>query len=249
MSNRLNGKVAVVTGGSTGIGRAVAARLATEGANVVITGRNEDTLKESAAQHGNIEYKVADVAKSDDVKRVIDETVQKHGKIDVLVNNAGIAWFAPLGQIDANHIGAQFATNVSGLIDTTQQALPHLIAVKGVIINIASSVVDSPMPGGSVYSSTKAAVVTLSRAWSRELAAQGVRVNIVSPGPIETPIFAKTGMTEEQLKEMAGQIVQNVPLGRFGRPEDIAASVAYLASDDAAFVTGEQLRVDGGYAA
>ncbi|MBL8019573.1 MAG: SDR family oxidoreductase [Leptospirales bacterium] len=249
MSQQLKGKVAIVTGGSTGIGRATALRLASEGATVVITGRDESTLKESVAQHPGIHFVMADVSKPADVKRVIEWTIQNHGRIDILVNNAGIAQFLPLGKFELDHFDAQFATNVRGLVDMTQQALPHLIQSKGVIVNNASIAGDQPIAGGSVYSATKAAVIALSRSWAKELASQGVRVNTVSPGPIETPIFGKTGMPVDQLKEMTKQMVSSIPLSRIGKPEEVASAIAYLASDEARFVTGIQLKIDGGLAA
>ena len=249
MSERLKDKVAIVTGGSTGIGRSTATRLASEGAKVVITGRNETTLKEAAELHGDIEYVVADVSKTEDVQKVLKHVEDKYGKLDILVNNAGIAKFLPLADVDLEHIDEQFNTNVRGLVDMTRQALPLLIASKGSVINNASVVADDPMMGGSVYSATKAAVVALTKSWARELAGEGVRVNVVSPGPIETPIFGKTGMAAEDMEKMAEQIQQMVPMGRFGQPEEIAAAIVYLASDDAGYVTGTQIKVDGGMAA
>lgn len=245
---KLNGKVALVTGGGSGIGLASAQRLAADGAQVVIAGRNEAQLK-TAATHERIDYVVADVSEKTQVAGLIDQVVKKYGRLDVLFNNAGVAKFLPLENVDSAHYDEQFNINVRGLIDVTQAALPHLKKNGGVIINNASVVGDSPMAGGSIYSATKAAVIALGRSWAKELAGAGVRVNTVSPGPIETPIFAKTGMSEADLSQMAEGIRAGVPLGRFGKPEEIAAVVSFLASDDAAFITGAQYKVDGGLAA
>ncbi|MCR9142747.1 MAG: SDR family oxidoreductase [bacterium] len=246
---KLNGKVALVTGGGSGIGRASAERLAADGALVVVAGRSEDQLKEVAAGHGNIDYIVADVSDRAQVAALIDGVVKKHGRLDILFNNAGVAKFLPLEQLDGAHYEEQFNINVRGLIDVTQLALPHLKKNGGVILNNASVVGDDPMPNGSVYSATKAAVIALGRSWAKELAPAKIRVNTVSPGPIETPIFGKTGMSEKDLNDMAAGIQASVPLGRFGKPEEIAAVVSFLASDDAAYITGAQYKVDGGMAA
>ena len=249
MSNQLKDKVVIVTGGSTGIGRATAARLAEEGARVVITGRNENTLKEAAALNANIEYIQADISQTADVEKVLAHVKDKYGKLDTLVNNAGVANFVPLSDVTLEHIDNQFNINVRGLIDMTRQALPLLIASKGTIVNNASSAADAPMMGGSVYSATKAAVVALTKAWAKELASQGVRVNAISPGPIETPIFDKLNMPPEDFQKFAEQVKGMVPLERFGKPEDIAAGVVYLASNESSFVTGAQIKVDGGVSA
>jgi len=242
MSNR----TALVTGGSTGIGRAIAARLAQDGFSVVITGRGEESLREAASQHDNISFVVADVTRSGDVDRTLAEIQDRHGRLDVLVNNAGVAPIAPIDQIDKAHVDAIFDVNVRGLIDTTVKALPALRASKGSIINISSIVSDRPMPNMTVYAASKAAVTTLSKGWAKELAPEGVRVNVVSPGPIETPIFGKLGLPQEQVDEMGAQITSMVPMGRFGTAEEVASSVGYLASPAASFVTGADFSIDGG---
>ena len=228
---------------------ASAVRLAEEGARVLITGRTEATLKEAAAIHENISYLVADVSKPEQAKQAVETAVSQLGKLDVLFNNAGIAKFAPLSDANLDHFDEHFNTNVRGLFHVSQLALPHLIQSKGVIISNASVVGEDPMPEASVYSASKAAVIAMSKSWAQELAPQGVRVNVVSPGPIETPIFGKTGMNEQQIQEMAGHILSAVPMGRMGQPEEIAGAVAYLASDDASYVTGAERKVDGGMAA
>lgn len=218
----MNNKIALVTGGSTGIGAAIAARLAEDGFLVTITGRHKDTLKSSAAQHANIDYVIADVSKSDDIKKTFDHIGKMHGRLDLLVNNAGIAPPMPLADITPEHIDQVFGTNVRGLVEVTVQALPFLKKSKGNIINIASVVGDRPAPNMSIYSATKGALITLTLAWAKELAGDGIRVNVVSPGPIETPIFDKMNMDDEQKKGMAESINAMVPLGRFGSAAEVA---------------------------
>jgi len=244
--NRLNEKIALITGGSTGIGRATALAYAKEGAKVLITGRNESTLKESSDQHENISYLIADTSKPEDASKTIKHIEQTFGGLDVLVNNAGIAMFVPLEMSNLSQFDDQFNTNVRGLYEITRLALPLLEKSKGVILSTASAVVDAPMANASAYAATKAAVVALTKCWAIELAPKGIRVNVVSPGPIETPIFGKMGMSEEQLEEMSISISSMIPLRHFGKAEDIAHAFVYLASSDAKYVTGTQLVVDGG---
>ncbi len=180
---------------------------------------------------------------------MVDGVAASHGRLDILFNNAGVAFFAPIEAVDADHYESQFSINVRGLIETTQHALPHLKKQGGVIINNASVVGDDPIPNGSVYSATKAAVIALGSSWAKELAQHKIRVNTVSPGPIETPIFGKTGMSEADINEMAAGILQSVPLARFGQPEEVASLVSFLASAAASYVTGAQFKIDGGMAA
>ncbi|MCA0177453.1 MAG: SDR family oxidoreductase [Proteobacteria bacterium] len=247
--NRFANRTALVTGGSTGIGRAIANRLAAEGADVVITGRREAPLKEAASQHEKISYVVADVGRAEDVARTLQEVNARHGRLDVLVNNAGVAPIAPLRELDMDQYDHTFEVNVRGLVDTTRQALPLLQATKGAIVNISSSVALRPLANMSIYSASKAAVSALTKSWGKELARDGIRVNSVIVGPIETPIYQKTQLSQAQAQAHIDAVRAMVPLGRFGDGDEVAAMVAFLASDEARFVTASEYAVDGGSAA
>jgi NAD(P)-dependent dehydrogenase (short-subunit alcohol dehydrogenase family) len=242
-------KIALVTGGSTGIGSAIAKHLAEDGFKVLITGRNEKTLTESAAQHDNIDWLISDVSNHDDVTKTVAHVKKTYKRLNVLVNNAGIAPMLPFEQFTLEHYDKLYNVNVRGLIDMTHTSLSLLKESKGNIINITSIVADAPFPNFVIYSSTKGAVITLTKGWAKELAEHGIRVNAVSPGPIETPLFDKMDLSEEEQQGMGESIAQMVPMGRFGIPDEIAATVAFLASDKASYITGAQYKVDGGIAA
>jgi len=243
--------VVLVTGGGTGIGAATALYFARAGATVVITGRTPSTLEATAAQHASVSTVVADVARPADAKRTIDEVRSRHGRLDTLVNNAGIAEMVPLSKTDPDHVRRIFDINVGGVIELTRLALPLLEASKGSIVNIASTLADQPFANGSVYSASKAALLALTRSWAQELAPIGVRVNAVSPGAVETPIYdpVKMRISPDQLAAMAPAIVQMIPLARFGKPEEIAPIVAFLASPAASYVSGAQYHAGGGFEA
>ena len=246
---RLSSLTALVTGGSTGIGRIIAARLATEGAKVVITGRNEAGLKESAQLHENISWIVADVGNTDDVARTVATVIQQHGQLDILVNNAGVAPVTPLSDLQMEEYDNTFQVNVRGLIDTTRQALPFLKASRGTVINISSTVAVRPLPNMSVYSASKAAVSALTKSWGKELAKDGIRVNSLVVGPIETPIYEKTQLSPDDAQAHIEAVKKIIPLGRCGRPEEVAAFVAFLASDESHFLTASEFDISGGAAA
>ncbi|GAA0137466.1 SDR family oxidoreductase [Paenibacillus sp. YSY-4.3] len=249
MSTRLANKVALLTGGGSGIGRVIALHLANEGATVVIIGRSEDTLQESANQHSNISYMVADVGNSDNLSHILSEIQNRLGKLDILINNAGVAPVTPLAEVDMSEFDNVFRVNVRGVVDLTKQALPLLKESKGNVINISSAIANNPMPNMSIYSSSKAAVTTLTKVWAKELAIDGIRVNSVAVGPIKTPIYDKAGLSEEASQEHVASVQRIVPLGRFGTSEEVASVVAFLASDEASYVTGSDYAVDGGFGA
>lgn len=248
MTKSFADQVVLVTGGSTGIGAASAKHFAEAGAKVLITGRHEATLRSAAQAHSDIEWLVADVALPKDTARVIEHIKARHGRLDALINNAGIFEIAPLSDVSAEHVQRVLSVNVAGLIEMTRTALPLLRKSKGAIVNVASIVADQPFANMSVYSASKAAVLALTRSWAQELAADGVRVNAVSPGPIETPIFdaQKLGISTDQLDAMGEQIAQLVPSRRFGKAEEVAPVISFLASRAASYVTGAQYTVGGG---
>ena len=239
---RLEGKVAVVTGGSSGIGLAAAKRLQEEGAKVAIVGRNRKTLEEAVKAIANGVLAVqADVSKLQEIDKLYHEVSRDLGKIDVLFVNAGVAKFAPLAETSESLFDENFDTNIKGAYFTIQKALPFLNDRASIILN--TSVAGSTgVEGTSAYSATKAALRSLARTAAAELVGRGIRVNTVAPGPIVTPILEKTGLPKEAFDGFAAQ----VPMKRFGQPEEVAGTVAFLASQDASYITGVEINVDGG---
>jgi NAD(P)-dependent dehydrogenase (short-subunit alcohol dehydrogenase family) len=245
---KLSEKVAVITGGNSGIGLATAKRFVEEGAHVVITGRRQKELDEAAAQIGkNVTTVQGDVSRLEDLDRLYATVLEKHGHIDVLFANAGVGGLAPLGTISEEHFDREFGINVKGLLFTVQKALP-LFKDGGSIILNASVAGQKGIGGFSVYNASKAAVRSFARTWTSDLKQRKIRVNTISPGPIETPIFGKLGLSEEQFAQLATSLISQVPLGRVGRSEEIASAALFLASDESSFVTGVDLCVDGGLA-
>jgi NAD(P)-dependent dehydrogenase (short-subunit alcohol dehydrogenase family) len=242
--NRFTGKVALITGGNSGIGLATAKRLKEEGATVVISGRDPATLNAAATEFGLIGIR-ADVARMDDIERMYRDAVTKAGKIDVLFANAGIYNAAPLADTTEAFFDESVDINFKGLFFTVQKALPHLNDGASIILN-SSAVTSKGWPGIAVYSATKAAVRSLARSFSAELLPRGIRVNTVSPGATFTPIFGRLGLSAAELDATAAGLLKMIPIGRFATPEDIAAGVAYLGSADAAYVVGSELTIDGG---
>lgn len=246
MSKKLDGKVAVVTGASKGIGAAIAKQLAAEGASVVVNYASSQTaadqvVAEITRDGGNAVAVKADVSNKADIERLFTATKNAYGDIDILVNNAGIYTPAPLEEISADHFHKQYDLNVLGLLVTTQEAVKYFNKAGGSIVNISSVVSSLGLPGMSVYSSTKAAVDAVTRSLAKELAPRNIRVNSVNPGMVETEGLHATGIIEQR------QYMETItPLGRIGQPEDIAPAVAFFASQDSSWITGETLYITGG---
>ncbi len=246
--SKFNGKVAVITGGNSGIGLATAKELASSGAKVVIAGRDQKSLDEAVQSIGENAFGVkADVTSSADLTNLFEQANAKFGKVDILFVNAGIAKFAPLELSDEALFDDLININFKGAFFTVKYALPYLNDNGSIIFNTTVAT-KKGMAGASIYAATKAALRSLTRIFAAELIGRNIRVNAVSPGPIETPIFGKMGMTEEQVKEMAGGIISQVPMKRFGNASEVAKAVAFLASDDASYITGIEIDVDGGMA-
>ena len=245
---KLQGKVAVVTGGSTGIGLATAQRFVSEGAYVYITGRRQSELDEAVALLGDQATGVqGDVSRLADLDRLYEVVKNGHGKLDVVFANAGGGTFLPLGDITEAQYDQIFDINVKGLLFTVQKALP-LLGDGGSIILNASIVASKGTPALSVYSASKAAVRNFARTWALDLKGSGIRVNVVSPGPIQTPGLDGLGKTDEEREAFKAGMAAAVPLGRLGEADEIAKAVVFLASDDSSFVNAIELFVDGGMA-
>lgn len=247
-TKKLAGKVAVVTGASKGIGAAIAKQLAADGASVVVNyasskGAADKLVADITAQGGKAVAVQADVAKKADIERLFAETKKTYGKLDVLVNNAGIYEFSPLEQVTEDHFHKQFNLNVLGLLLTTQEALKQFPATSSVI-NVGSVVGTSAVPTGSVYSATKAAVHAITQSLAKELGGRKIRVNTISPGMIETEGFHATGIAGGDFQKM---VEAQTPLGRIGQPNEIATVATFLASSDSGWITGENFHVAGGF--
>jgi NAD(P)-dependent dehydrogenase (short-subunit alcohol dehydrogenase family) len=246
--NKLEGKVALVTGGNSGIGLATARQFVNEGAYVFITGRRKPELDVAAKEIGrNVTAIQGDVASLRDLDRIFAQINQEKGKLDIVFANAGVAKYGPLGTITEDFYDSIFDVNVKGLLFTVQKALPLLPDGASIILN-ASIVASKGLPANSVYSATKAAVRSFARTWTTDLKPRRIRVNAVSPGATDTPglneLLASTETGQERLKAIS----TNVPLGRLGKPDEVAKAVVFLACDDSSYMTGTELFVDGGFA-
>jgi 3-oxoacyl-[acyl-carrier protein] reductase len=249
MSNKLAGKVAVVTGASKGIGAAIAKHLAAEGAAVVVNyssskSGGDRVVSEIVRDGGKAIAIQANVAKQKEIERLFSETKKAFGRLDILVNNAGIYEFLPLEGVTEEHFHKQFDLNVLGLVLSSKEAAKYFDAAGGSIINISSLASSAAPATGSVYSATKAGVDAVTRSLATELGPRNIRVNAVNPGIVETEGTHSAGITESDFRK---NIEAQTPLGRIGRPEDIAPAVTFFASADSSWITGETLVIAGGY--
>jgi NAD(P)-dependent dehydrogenase (short-subunit alcohol dehydrogenase family) len=247
MSKKLENKIAVITGGNSGIGLATAKLYKDEGATVIITARSEDSFQKAKSEFGDVfDIVKTDITKLAEIDNLYAHVKEKYGKIDILFANAGIAYFAPLENLTEEFFDTQFNTNVKGLLFTVQKATSLLTKGSSVILN-TSGVNTKGLHSSSVYAATKAAVRSLARTLSAELVANGVRVNALSPGPVETPIYSKMGMSKAELDGFAQSIQQTTPIGRFGSADELAKVALFLGSDDSSFILGSEIVADGGF--
>ena len=249
MAPKLDGKIALVTGGTSGLGLATAKRFASEGATVVVTGRRQSELDAAVAELGRGATGVrGDVSVLSDLDRLYETIRETYGRLDVLFANAGGGAFVPLGEVTEAHFDKYFGINVKGTLFTVQKALPLMTAGGSIVLN-GSMVSVKGVPGFTVYAATKAALRSFARTWAVDLKGRNIRVNVVSPGTVVTPAYkSELGMTDDQIDAFVAQAAATTPLGRAGTPDEIAKAVAFLASDDSSFVTGTELFVDGGAA-
>lgn len=244
---KLDGKTALITGGTTGIGLATAKLFQQEGARVAITGQNPERLDEAASQLGTDVLALrTDVRSLADIEAMANKVKESFEGLDVLFVNAGIAKLGPMTSVDEAQIDEVMNINFKGAFFTIQKTVPILREQGSIVLNTSVNN-QMGMMGSSIYSASKAALRSLARTLAAELAERKIRVNAVSPGPVSTPIYGKLGVPQEQLNQFAGQLQQQIPMHRFGEPEEIAKAVLFLASDDSSFVLGEELVVDGGW--
>lgn len=249
MSKKLENKVALVTGGSSGLGLATAQRFASEGAKVFITGRRKQELDQAVAQLGSGAVGVqGDISNLADLDRLYTVIKQQAGRLDVLFANAGGGEFAALGHITEDHVDKWLRINIKGTLFTVQKALPLMPDGASIVLN-GSMVSGKGVPAFGVYAATKAALRSFARTWSVDLRDRKIRVNAIAPGTVVTPGYqTELGMNEEQIKQFTAQAASVTPLGRPGTPDEIAKAVVFLASDDSSYITGIELFVDGGAA-
>ncbi|MCP2089170.1 SDR family NAD(P)-dependent oxidoreductase [Paraburkholderia aspalathi] len=246
-STKHAGKVALVTGGSTGIGLATAKRLAREGATVFITGRRQAELDAAVSEIGHGARAIrGDISSAEDLKRVVDTVSAEHQRIDILFANAGGGEFSPLGQITEAQFDKYFDINVKGTLQTVQSALPFMRAGSAIVITGSITSIQG-VPAFGVYAATKAALRSFARTWASDLKGRDIRVNVVAPGVVVTPAYkTELKLSDEQIEAYCKEVAETTPLGRVGSTDEIAKAVSFLASDDASYITGIELFVDGG---
>lgn len=249
MAQRLTGKIALVTGGTSGLGLATAKRFVSEGATVIVTGRRQPELDAAVKELGGKALGVhGDVSVLSDLDHLYTTIHEAYGRLDVLFANAGGGTFLPLGEITEEQFDKYFGINVKGTLFTAQKALPLMAAGGSIVLN-GSMVSVKGVPGFSVYAATKAALRSFARTWAVDLKGKNIRVNVVSPGVVVTPAYkSELGMSDEQIKQFEAQGAAAAPLGRAGTPDEIAKAVVFLASDESSYITGADLFVDGGAA-
>ncbi|GGL19539.1 ketoreductase [Sphaerisporangium melleum] len=249
MTDQLSGlldHVAVVTGAGSGIGRATALAFAAAGAHVLAVGRRAEPLRQTAGFHPRVAALSADITADGAAQQVAEEAIRRWGRLDVLINNAGAVAMMPLAETDATRLNDMLALNVTAPSLLARATLPHLRAARGSIVNISSTYGHRPLPGAAHYAATKAAIEQLTRSWALELAADGVRVNAVAPGPTESEALAAAGLSEAEVERVKQEEAAGIPLGRRGTPEEVAAWIVRLADPAATWITGQVLTVDGG---
>ena len=245
--NKMQGKVAVITGGNSGIGLATAKLFKDQGAQVVITARSNETFKKAQSEFGKtFDVVQTDVSQLRELDNLFQHVKTKYGKINALFANAGVALFKPTTEVDDKFFDNQFNTNVRGLYFTVAKALPLMAKGSAVVLN-ASVVNIKGIAGASVYAATKAAVRSLARSWTAEIPVEQVRFNVLSPGPIETPIYAKLGMPKDQLDAFSDGMKQTVPAKRFGTADEMAKVALFLSTDDSSYIAGADIMADGGF--
>jgi NAD(P)-dependent dehydrogenase (short-subunit alcohol dehydrogenase family) len=246
MAKTFEGKVVLVTGANSGIGEAVAVAFADAGATVFGLARRKEGMEVGRLRHPRVKWLLADITNESQVTQAVESVVREGGRLDVVVNNAGIGTFVPLEGATADLVRSQFEVNVFGTTFVTRAALTALKASKGSVVNVGSAAGHKPMPGGAHYGATKAALESLTRSWALELAPFGVRVNTIAPGPTDTPVFEKLGLPPEAISAVKAQFVKQVPLGRIAGADEIARWVVAISEPTVTWVTGQVLSIDGG---